>query len=63
MQTKKLTTDELRHLKIATLARKYNCSADYVAKILTGGRECNSVLSQKIMTDAIDMLEIINRET
>lgn len=63
MQTKKFTTDELRDLKIATLARKHHCSADYVTKILTGDRERNSVLSQKILTDAIDMLEIINRET
>lgn len=63
MQTKKISTEELRDLKIATLARKHNCSADYVTKILTGDRKRNSVLSQKILTDAIDILEIINRET
>ncbi len=63
MQTKKFTTDELRELKIAAIARKHNCSADYVTKILTGERERNSVLSQKILADATDMLAIVNRET
>ncbi len=63
MQTKKFTTNELRDLKIATIARKHNCSADYVTKILVGDRARNSVLAAKILTDAIDMLEIINRET
>jgi len=63
MQTKKFTTEELRDLKIASIARKHNCSSDYVTKILIGERARNSVLAAKVMTDAIDMLEIINRET
>lgn len=63
MQTKIFTTEELRDLKIASIARKHCCSADYVTKILTGERARNSVLAAKIVTDAIDMLEIINRET
>lgn len=63
MQTKKFTTDELRDLKIASIARKHNCSADYVTKILIGERARNSVLAAKVVKDAVDMLEIINRET
>lgn len=63
MQTKKFTSEELQDLKLATLARKHNCTAGYVTKILTGERERNSVLAQKIIKDANDMLEIINRET
>lgn len=63
MQTKKFTPEELQELKLATLARKHNCTAGYVTKILTGERERNSVLAQKIIKDANDMLEIINRET
>ena len=63
MQTKVFTTNELRDLKLSTIARKHNCTADYVTKILTGNRERNSVLAVKIVTDAVDMLAIINRET
>lgn len=29
MQTKKFTTEELQSLKLATLARKHNCTAVY----------------------------------
>lgn len=63
MQTKIFTTEELRDLKLAAIARKHGCSADYVTKILIGERERNSVLANKILKDACDMIEIINRET
>lgn len=63
MQTKIFTTEELRNLKLAAIARKHNCTADYVTKILTGERERNSVLANKVVKDACDMIEIINRET
>lgn len=63
MQTKIFTTEELRDLKLAAIARKHGCSAHYVTKILIGERERNSVLANKILKDACDMIEIINRET
>lgn len=63
MQTKIFTTEELRDLKLAAIARKHGCSADYVTKILTGDRERNSVLANKILKDACDLIDIINRET
>lgn len=63
MQTKFFKTEELRELKLTAIARKHGCSADYVTKILTGERERNSVLANKILKDACDLIAIINRET
>ncbi|HCO67517.1 MAG TPA: hypothetical protein DIT04_07160 [Dysgonomonas sp.] len=63
MTTKKFTTQEIKYLKIAGLARKHKCSEDYVRRVLKGERERNSELSQKILKDAIDMFDILERET
>jgi len=68
MKTKKFTTVEIKDLKIGAIARKHKCSEDYVRRVLKGdpekgGRERNSELSQKILKDAIDMYEILHRET
>lgn len=63
MKTKIFTSDELRDIKIAPLARKHNCSIDYVRRVLTGNRERKTELSQKIAKDAIDMYGILERET
>ena len=63
MQTKKFTTDEIRDLKIDALARKYKCSNTYVREVLKGLKERNTDRTQKIMKDAIDMYEILERET
>ena len=61
MQTTIFTNEELQDLKLASIGRKYNCTGDYVKKILIGVRGRKSVKSQKIVTDVIDILNIINR--
>ncbi|WP_108821078.1 hypothetical protein [Dysgonomonas sp. Marseille-P4361] len=63
MQTKIFNSDELKDLKIAVIARKHKCSTEYVRMVLTGERERNTELARKIVKDACDVLEIINRET
>ena len=63
MKTKKFTTKEIKDLKIVPLARKHNCSEDYVRRVLKGDRDRNTELSQKILKDAIDMFKILKRET
>lgn len=63
MQTKRFTEDEIKDLKVIAIARKYKVSDDYVRKVLKGVRERNSLITRGIVKDAIDMLEIINRET
>ena len=63
MNTKTFKTDEMSLLRISSIADKYECSTNYVYKVLKGEREPKSVLAQKIIRDANDMLEILNRET
>lgn len=63
MQTKKFTTEELSELRLSSIAKKHRCSSDYVRKVLKGDSEQKSVLAQKILKDANDIFEILNRET
>lgn len=63
METKKFTKEEIRELRIDSLARKYKCSNTYVRGVLKGDRERNTELAQKIMKDATDMYDIVERET
>lgn len=63
MNTKKIQTDELSLLRISSIAMKYGCSTDYVRKVLKEEREQKSVLAQKIIKDAVDVLEVLKRET
>ena len=63
MQTKKFTSEEISKIKTSSIADKYGCSPDYVRKILKGDSEQKSVLAQKILKDANDMFEILERET
>lgn len=63
METKIFTGDEIKDLKVEAIARKHKCSGDYVRRVLKGDRERNTELSQKILTDAMDMLAIVERET
>lgn len=63
METKIFTSEEIKHVKIVSLAHKYKCSENYVRLVLKGLRERNSELSQKIVADATDMLQIIERDT
>lgn len=63
MQTKTFKPDELSLLRLSSIAVKHECSTDYVRKVLKGESEQKSVLAQKILKDAIDMFEILKRET
>ena len=63
MRTEIFTTEELRDLKVAALARKHRCSTKYVRLILMGQRERETMLAKKIVQDAIDMFAILERET
>ena len=66
MQTKTqiiFTAEEFKKIRASAIAHKYGCSVDYVRRVLTGNRERKTILSQKILKDALDMLEILKRET
>lgn len=63
METKTIDKKEKRHVRIQSIADKYNCSRQYVAQILSGDSPANSVLAQKILADAQDIINIVNRET
>jgi hypothetical protein len=59
----KLTKEDIGRIKYAPLAEKYRCSVGYVRMVLLGERERNTVRSRKVLKDALDMIEILNRET
>lgn len=63
MRTKVFSKEEKRHIRIQSLAAKHSCSREYVTMILDGNAGQNSVLARKIIQDATDILEVINRET
>ena len=63
MQTKTFKSEELSLLRLSSIAIKHKCSTDYVRKVLKGESEQKSVLAQKILIDAIDLFEILKRET
>lgn len=63
MKTRIFTSSDFKDLKIDAIARKHKCSGDYVRRVLKGERERNTDLAQKIVADANDMLQIVERET
>lgn len=63
MQTKKFTTEELEMVRVTAIGHKYGCSREYVRKILKGDSPRNTIVAQKILQDAVDMLGILERET
>lgn len=63
MQTKVFKLDELKDLKTSSISRKHNCSTEYVRLVLTGERERNSELAQKIIKDATDIINVLKRDT
>ncbi len=63
METKTISKKEKRHVRIESLADKYNCSRQYVSQILDGKAPVNSVLARKIWEDAQDIINIVERET
>lgn len=50
-------------LKLHPLAKKYNCSVNYVSMVLMGTRTADSVKARKILQDAQDILAILERDT
>lgn len=63
METKKLTKAEKKHVRIQSLVEKYSCSRQYVRQVLDGDSPANSVLAQKILADAKDIISIVKRNT
>lgn len=63
MQTKKFTKEELEKIRVTAIADKYECSREYVRRILKGDSPRNTIISQKILQDAADMFDILERET
>jgi len=63
MESKKITKSQKRHVRIQSLSEKYKCSRQYVRQVLDGEVPANSALTQKILTDAHDIIEIMKRET
>ena len=62
MQTDELSIEVIRLLPKAALARKHNCSVQYIRKILQGHSSCNSPRAQAIRRDAYDIAAILLRE-
>lgn len=63
METIKITKEEKRHVRIESLADKYSCSREYVRRVLCGDAPLNTILSQKLIADARDIIAIVERET
>ncbi len=62
METKELSMEVIRLLPKAALARKHNCSVQYIRKILQSDSGYNSPRAQAIRRDAYDIVEILLRE-
>lgn len=63
METKVFDKREISALKLGAIAEKHGCSSNYVRYVLTGVSKRNTVLARKILMDAIDMLEVLERDT
>lgn len=64
METKEKSKDlECVGAAVKSLAEKYNCTRQYVTKVLMGQAGLNTVKAQKILADARDIAGIIERET
>lgn len=58
-----LTKSELKKVKILALAKKHDCSEVYVRCVLNGSRAANSELAKMILKDALDIIQIMDRDT
>ena len=58
-----MNLDQIRVLPKSAIARKYNCSVQYVRKILIGESPLNSERSQKVYRDSVDILSVLERDT
>jgi len=59
----KLTVDQIRTLPKGAIAKKYNCTVQYIRKIMQGKYQINSERAKKIAKDMEDILKIIERRT
>lgn len=60
METKKVK-EQKKHVPKSSIAGKYNCSRAYVDRVLQNGGK--SILAKKILQDAEDIINVIERET
>lgn len=62
MENIELSLEQIRNLPKSAIAHKYNCSVQYVRKILQGKYQIRSERSQKILKDSMDILKILERK-
>lgn len=62
MESTNLPMEIIRVLPKAAIAHKYNCSVQYVRKILNGDSSCNTPRTRGIRRDAIDISRILLRD-
>ena len=60
--TRNLSMEIIRVLPKAAIARKYNCSVQYVRKTLSGDSTCDTPRTRGIRRDAFDILHILLRD-
>jgi len=64
METEEKPKDlECVGMAIKSLAEKYDCTRQYVTKVLMGQTGLKTIKAQKILADARDIAEILRRET
>lgn len=54
-----LTPEQIKKITKSTIAKKHNCTGQYVGQVLSGIREDNSEKAKAILETAKKMLEII----
>lgn len=63
MEPQSLSAEMIRILPKGALAHKYNCTVQYVRKVLQGRSSCNSPRAQAIMKDALEIMHILCRSS
>lgn len=63
METKVFGKKEIESLRLGAIAEKHNCSSVYVRQVLTDPSKRNTALTHKIVTDASDIIGILERDT
>lgn len=63
MEPTNLPMEIIRILPKAAIAHKYNCSVQYVRKVLNGLSTSNTPRTRGIRRDALDISRILMRET
>lgn len=63
MNTKIFTKEELTLIKVSSIATKHGCTSSYARRVLEGQVARNTSLTCKITIDAIDILDVLKRDT